>query len=123
ARGYLVGSLQPTVPLREEARQAAETAFTLQPNLGEAILANGYYHYACLKDYKAPLGYFAQIGAGFLNCWLMSHGDEASGTGAMPTSTKPSGLTRTTFSCLLTRRIRIPYFVVSPMRCESLIRS
>src|SRR4029077_18535041 len=30
-----VGSLQPTVPLREEARQAAETAFTLQPNLGE----------------------------------------------------------------------------------------
>src|SRR5205814_7878356 len=26
ARGYLVGSLQPTVALREEARQAAETA-------------------------------------------------------------------------------------------------
>jgi TolB-like protein/class 3 adenylate cyclase len=39
ARGYLVGSLQPTVALREEARQAAETALTLQPNLGEAILA------------------------------------------------------------------------------------
>src|SRR5881392_79907 len=38
ARGYLVGSLQPTVALREEARQAAETAITLQPNLGEAIL-------------------------------------------------------------------------------------
>jgi serine/threonine protein kinase len=42
ARGYLVGSLQPTVPLREEARQVVETAFTLQPNLGEAILAKGY---------------------------------------------------------------------------------
>src|SRR5207249_1295548 len=28
AHGYLVGSLQPTVALREEARQAAETAFT-----------------------------------------------------------------------------------------------
>src|SRR5512140_290844 len=53
AHGYLVGSLQPTVALREEARQAAETAFTLQPNLGEAILAKGYYHYACLKDYDA----------------------------------------------------------------------
>ena len=60
ARGYLVGSLQPTVALREEARQAAETAFTLQPNLGEAILANGYYHYACLKDYDAALRYFEQ---------------------------------------------------------------
>src|ERR1700757_3314017 len=60
ARGYLVGSLQPTVALREEARLAAETAFTLQPNLGEAILANGYYHYACLKDYEAALRYFEQ---------------------------------------------------------------
>src|SRR5436189_3014325 len=60
ARGYLVGSLQPTVALREEARQAAETAFTLQPNLGESILANGYYHYACLKDYDAALRYFEQ---------------------------------------------------------------
>jgi TolB-like protein/Tfp pilus assembly protein PilF len=60
AQGYLVGSLQPTVALREEARQAAETAFTLQPNLGEAILANGYYHYACLKDYDAALRYFEE---------------------------------------------------------------
>src|SRR5437016_1775313 len=60
ARGYLVGNLQPTVALREEARQAAETAFTLQPNLGEAILAKGYYHYACLKDYDAALRYFEQ---------------------------------------------------------------
>jgi TolB-like protein/Tfp pilus assembly protein PilF len=60
AHGYLVGSLQPTVTLREEARQAAETAFTLQPNLGEAVLAKGYYHYACLKDYDAALRYFEQ---------------------------------------------------------------
>jgi TolB-like protein/integral membrane sensor domain MASE1/class 3 adenylate cyclase/Tfp pilus assembly protein PilF len=60
ARGYLVGSLQPTVTLREEARQAAETAFTLQSNLGEAILAKGYYHYACLKDYDTALRYFEQ---------------------------------------------------------------
>ena len=33
ARGYLGQSLQPTVALREEARQAAETALTLQPKL------------------------------------------------------------------------------------------
>src|SRR2546422_294143 len=49
--GYTSLSLQPTVALREEARQAAETALTLQPNLGEAVLAKGYYHYYCLKDY------------------------------------------------------------------------
>ena len=60
ARGYLTGSLQPTVALREEARQAAETALTLQPNLGEAVLAKGYYHYACLKDYDTAVRYFEQ---------------------------------------------------------------
>ncbi|HEY8670907.1 MAG TPA: adenylate/guanylate cyclase domain-containing protein, partial [Terriglobales bacterium] len=36
ASGYISLSLQPTVALREEARQAAETALSLQPNLGEA---------------------------------------------------------------------------------------
>src|SRR5204862_2613644 len=37
AVGYSTQSLQPTVALREEARQAAETALSLQPNLGEAV--------------------------------------------------------------------------------------
>jgi TolB-like protein/Flp pilus assembly protein TadD len=60
ALGYIQQSLQPTVALREEARQAAETALTLQPNLGEAILAKGYYHYACLKDYDTAVRYFEQ---------------------------------------------------------------
>ena len=60
SRGYLTLSLQPTVALREEARQAAETALTLQPNLGEAVLAKGYYHYACLKDYDTAVRYFEQ---------------------------------------------------------------
>jgi TolB-like protein/class 3 adenylate cyclase/Tfp pilus assembly protein PilF len=60
ARGYLTLALQPTVALREEARQAAETALTLQPNLGEAVLAKGYYHYACLKDYDTAVRYFEQ---------------------------------------------------------------
>jgi tetratricopeptide (TPR) repeat protein len=58
--GYRTLLLQPTVALREEARQAAETALTLQPNLGEAILAKGYYHYACLKDYDTAVRYFEQ---------------------------------------------------------------
>src|SRR5882724_6496956 len=60
ARGYITQSLQPTVALREEARQAAETALTLQPNLGEAVLAKGYYHYSCLRDYDTAVRYFEQ---------------------------------------------------------------
>src|SRR6266516_2019195 len=60
ALGYLTLTLQPTVALREEARQAAETALILQPNLGEALLAKGYYHYACLKDYNTADRYFEQ---------------------------------------------------------------
>src|SRR5881296_3593501 len=60
ASGYLTQSLQPTVGLREEAREAAETALTLQPDLGEAVLAKGFYHYACLKDYDSAVNYFEQ---------------------------------------------------------------
>ena len=60
ALGYITLNLQPTHALREEARRAAETALTLQPNLGEAVLANGYYHYACLKDYDDAARYFEQ---------------------------------------------------------------
>jgi len=58
--GYISTNLQPTVALREEARQAAETALTLQPNLGEAVWAKGFYHYACLKDYDTAMRYFEQ---------------------------------------------------------------
>ena len=60
SRGYVTTSLQPTVALREEARQAAETAHSLQPNLGEAVLAKGYYYYGCLKDYDTAVHYFEQ---------------------------------------------------------------
>jgi serine/threonine protein kinase/Tfp pilus assembly protein PilF len=59
SRAYRTQSLQPTVALREEARQAAETALTLQPNLGEAVLAKGSYYY-CLKDYDTAVRYFEQ---------------------------------------------------------------
>jgi serine/threonine protein kinase/Tfp pilus assembly protein PilF len=60
ASGYLTQSLQPTVALREEAREAAETALRLHPNLGEGLLAMGFYHYACLKDYDIALKYLEQ---------------------------------------------------------------
>src|SRR4029077_21236329 len=58
--GYRTLVLQPTVALREETRQTAETALALQPNLGEAVLAKGFYHYACLKDYDTAVHYFEQ---------------------------------------------------------------
>src|SRR4029077_3473706 len=60
ARGYISQSLQPTFTLREEARQAAETALRLHPDLGEALLAKGYYHYACLRDYETAKRYFGR---------------------------------------------------------------
>ena len=60
AVGYGTNNLQPTVSLREEIRQAAETAVTLQPNLGEAVFAKGAYYYSCLKDYDAAVRYFEQ---------------------------------------------------------------
>jgi serine/threonine protein kinase/Flp pilus assembly protein TadD len=60
ALGYISTALQPTIALREEVRQAADTALTLQPNLGEAIVAKGYYYYACLNDYDTAVRYFEQ---------------------------------------------------------------
>ncbi|HEY4284022.1 MAG TPA: tetratricopeptide repeat protein, partial [Chthoniobacterales bacterium] len=56
ARAYLQQTLPPDMALREEARAAAETALTLQPNLGEALHAKGYYYYA-LKDYDNAILY------------------------------------------------------------------
>ncbi len=60
SRGYRSHTLEQTDALREEARQAAENALSLQPDLGEAIWAKGFYHYACLKDYDAAERYFEQ---------------------------------------------------------------
>src|SRR5213080_3710642 len=60
AIGYVTRVLQPTNALREETRRAAETALSLQPNLGEALMAKGYYHYACLRDYDTATRYLEQ---------------------------------------------------------------
>jgi TolB-like protein/Tfp pilus assembly protein PilF len=58
--GYIGITLQATESLRREARQAAETALRLQPNLGEGLVAKGYYYYAYLKDYPGAVRYFEQ---------------------------------------------------------------
>ena len=60
--GYVTQALQPTAALQEEARQAAETALTLRPDLGEALMAKGYYYYGCLKDYDSAVRYFKRAG-------------------------------------------------------------
>jgi serine/threonine-protein kinase len=128
ADGYRSNTLPPTVALREEARQAAETALTLQPNLGEAVLAKGRYHYSCLRDYDTRCVILSRhasscrITAGFLSRWRFWSGDEATGTGASRTSTKPSSSTRATSTYSPTMPKRTNSVVVSPKRCESLIR-
>ena len=58
--GYIGITLQATESLREEAQRGAETALTLQPNLGEGLVAKGYYYYAYLKDYPRAVRYFEQ---------------------------------------------------------------
>jgi len=55
ARGYHTTNLQPTIVLREEARQAFETALALDLNLGEAWVAKGYYHYGCVNDFETAV--------------------------------------------------------------------
>lgn len=57
---YRTAFLQPTVALRAEAREAAETALGLQPKLGEAVLAKGFYHYACLREHETAVRYFEE---------------------------------------------------------------
>ena len=71
ARSYRTLTLQPTVALREEAQQAAETALNLQPDLGEAVHAKGYYHYSCLLDYDTAVRYFEQARPLFPNSSLV----------------------------------------------------
>ncbi len=60
AVGYIGLTLQQTPALREEARDAADTALKLEPKLGEGLLAKGYYLYAYLKDYDSAVRYFDQ---------------------------------------------------------------
>ncbi|MGA9421415.1 MAG: tetratricopeptide repeat protein [Rhodanobacteraceae bacterium] len=43
-----------------EVKQAADTALRLQPDLGEARLAVGYYRYRCLRDFDGALREFMQ---------------------------------------------------------------
>src|SRR5438094_7013277 len=59
-RGYHTTNLQPTAALREETRQAFETALAFDLNLGEAWVAKGYYHYGCVNDFETAVRCYEQ---------------------------------------------------------------
>src|SRR5947207_7320383 len=56
---WMYHDFDPTPARKEKARAAAEQAIRLQPNLPEARLALGFYHYYCERNYQAALDEFA----------------------------------------------------------------
>ena len=128
AVGYIGVTLQSTASLQEEARQAAETALTLQPNLGEGLIAKGFYYYAYLKDYPTAVRYFEQAHSILPNssripeslAYVARRG--ANGSKVNHSSTRPSGSIRAMFTCSPSTRFPTFFFVVSPKRSGSLSR-
>jgi TolB-like protein/Tfp pilus assembly protein PilF len=55
---WIYHSFDPTPARKEKARAAAEEALRLRPDLPEARLALGFYHYYCERDYQAALDEF-----------------------------------------------------------------
>src|SRR6266550_1995803 len=56
---WIYHDFNPTPARKEKARAAAGEAIRLQPNLPEAHLALGFYHYYCERDYQTALKEFA----------------------------------------------------------------
>jgi len=56
---WIYHDFDPTPARKEKARAAAEQAIRLQPDLPEAHLALGFYHYYCERNYQAALDEFA----------------------------------------------------------------
>ena len=59
AEDWIYHSYDPTPVRKEKARSAIETAIRLQPDLPEAHMALGFYHYYCERDYQKALDEFA----------------------------------------------------------------
>lgn len=53
-------SIDRTPALAADVKHAADTAIALQPDLGEAHLAQGYFRYRCLHDFNGGLRAFEQ---------------------------------------------------------------
>jgi len=60
-RSYMHVEVQPdSAEVLAQAREAADTALRLRPDLGEPYLAQGYYHYRGLSDFDGGLDWFNQ---------------------------------------------------------------
>ena len=62
ARGYFYQVGNDVPALRETAKRAANKAIELEPDLGEAHLAQGYSHYYCERDYDSAIASFKKAG-------------------------------------------------------------
>jgi TolB-like protein len=58
ALGYFNSAGNDVAALRETAKNAVAKVTQLQPNLGEAFLAQGYFHYYCERNYDAAIASF-----------------------------------------------------------------
>ncbi len=58
ALGYFNSAGNDVAALRETAKDAVAKVTQLQPNLGEAFLAEGYFHYYCEQSYDAAIASF-----------------------------------------------------------------
>ncbi|PYK17521.1 MAG: hypothetical protein DME55_09810 [Verrucomicrobia bacterium] len=56
---WMYHTFDPTAARKEKARAAANEAIRLRPDLPEAHLALGFYHYYCERNYQAALNEFA----------------------------------------------------------------
>jgi TolB-like protein/Flp pilus assembly protein TadD len=65
---WMYHSFDPTPARKEKARAAANEAIRLQPDLPEAHLALGFYHYYCERDYQAALNEFTIAKKSLPNC-------------------------------------------------------
>jgi tetratricopeptide (TPR) repeat protein len=65
---WMYHSFDPTPARKEKARAAANEAIRLQPDLPEAHLALGFYHYYCERDYQGALSEFAIAQKSLPNC-------------------------------------------------------
>jgi TolB-like protein/Flp pilus assembly protein TadD len=65
---WIYHSFDPTPARKEKARAAANEAIRLKPDLPEAHLALGFYHYYCERNYQAALNEFAVAQKSLPNC-------------------------------------------------------
>ncbi len=60
SRAYNALTIDQTAEMSAAALHAADAAITLQPQLGEGLLAKGYYFYACRKDFDSALRFYEE---------------------------------------------------------------